>query len=138
MPARRVKIDVFDDKGNKVTIAIEGEVTRSKVLQVLDLVELLGGVPPLEPQEESVSGETSKLEKVRKVIERSFPVGWFTSRELQSAYEDLMNEPIGLSTVSTYLGRLALRGALVRAGSAVGRRYKLRRILSLQEKRAMG
>ncbi len=49
-------------------------------------------------------------------------------------YEDLLNEPIGLSTVSTYLSRLVDKGILIRSGSAASRKYKLKRSLNFQRK----
>ena len=45
MPARKMRVELFDNDGNRYTIAFEGQVTRDKALRLLDLVELLGGVP---------------------------------------------------------------------------------------------
>lgn len=124
MSARRVRIDLSDGEGNKITVTFQGRITRSKVLQLLDFLELLGGVPEEVPK---TVADLSKFEKLRSLVERKFPVGWFTSQEVMIAYEDAYDEPIGLSTVSTYLSRLASREVLTRGGSAAGRRYKLRR-----------
>ena len=45
MPARKMRVELFDSDGNRYTIAFEGQVTRDKALRLLDLVELLGGAP---------------------------------------------------------------------------------------------
>ncbi len=45
MPARKIRVELFDSDGNRYTIAFEGQVTRDKALRLLDLVELLGGAP---------------------------------------------------------------------------------------------
>ena len=45
MPARKMRVELFDSDGNRYTIAFEGQVTRDKALRLLDLVELLGGTP---------------------------------------------------------------------------------------------
>ena len=45
MPARKMRVELFDSEGNRYTIAFEGQVTRDKALRLLDLVELLGGMP---------------------------------------------------------------------------------------------
>lgn len=130
LPARRVKVDIFDSEGSKITISIEGNVSRDKVLKIIDLVELLEG--GAESERAKPLTDLSKIEKVKRVIDQRFPIGWFSSQELQTAYEDLINEPIGLSTVSTYLSRLAARGMLTRAGSPAERRYKFNRAQALQ------
>lgn len=128
MPARKVRVEVFDHDGNRFTIGFEGRVTREKVLQVLDLVELLGGVPKTSTAtDENMFKELSRFERVHGLLEKQFPGSWFASREVQGLYEDVYNEPIGLSTVSTYLARLTDRGLLIRGGSVAERKYRLRR-----------
>ena len=116
-------MDVSDKEGNKFTVTFEGRVTRQKVLQLLDLVEILGSVSS-STQVEDPFPEESKFGKVFQVIEKHFPVGWFSSKDIQSIYKNVHGEPIGLSTVSTYLNRLAQRGMLYKSGSTV-KRYRL-------------
>lgn len=124
MPANRIRINVNDRDGNKLTISFEGKITRNKILQVLDFVELLGGVKT--SGDEKQYDSFSKFDKVQNVIERKFPIGWFSSQEVTMAYEDVFDEPIGLSTVSTYLSRLIKKNFLSRSGSVAERRYKLK------------
>jgi hypothetical protein len=45
VPARKMRVELFDSDGNRYTIAFEGQVTRDKALRLLDLVELLGSAP---------------------------------------------------------------------------------------------
>ena len=45
MPARKMRVELFDSEGNRYTIAFEGQITRDKAVRLLDLVELLGGMP---------------------------------------------------------------------------------------------
>jgi hypothetical protein len=129
MPARKMRVELFDSEGNRYTVAFEGQITRDKALRLLDLVELLGGMPG-EAQSPSVGGASavntsSRLEKVRSVIQKSFPLVWFSSKDIQSVYEQDLKEPISLSTVSTYLSRLATKGLLLRTGSANTLKYKI-------------
>ena len=131
MPTQRIKIEVTDGERNKLTVVFEGRINRDKVIQVLDFVELLGGMPAVE--EEKTFSNLSKFDKLHNLVNRKFPIGWFNSQEVMISYEDAFSEPIGLSTVSTYLSRLANRNFLIRAGSFVERRYKLKRTI-LQKK----
>ena len=45
LPTRSIKIDIRDGEGNKITVSFQGGLTRNKVLQLLEFVELLDGVP---------------------------------------------------------------------------------------------
>jgi hypothetical protein len=129
MPAKKMRIDLFDNQGNRYTIAFEGQVTREKALHLLDLIELLGGMPgdTVSSGRDIVSESRlfSKYEKVRVILQKSFPIVWFSSREVQSAYEQEFKEFISISTVATYLGRMANKGMLLKAGTSNSLKYKL-------------
>ncbi len=125
MPARKMRIEVFDSEGNKYTISLEGNISREKAVKILDLIELLGGIPSSNPVSASSPYKMSKIEKVKAIIEKNFPLTWFSSREVQEAYEDEFKEPINLSTVSTYLSRLADRGFLMASSNSRVKRYKM-------------
>jgi len=126
MPARKMRIELFDGEGNRYTIAFEGQITREKALRLLDLVELLGGMPSeTNPGINTASHEFSKNDKVRMIIQKHFPIVWFSSKEVQSAYEQGFKEPISLSTVSTYLARMANKGLLIKAGASNRLKYRM-------------
>jgi hypothetical protein len=130
MPARKMRVELFDSEGNRYTIAFEGQITRDKALRLLDLIELLGGLPNRDSnstvqQLGSAAGDLTKYDKVRSLMQRCFPAAWFTSKEVQQAYEKEFNEPVGLSTISTYLARLTDKGILLKAGSSNGLKYKV-------------
>ena len=127
MPARKVRVELFDTEGNRYTISFEGQVTRDKAVRLLDIVELLGGMPAGgNPGASSTvpRNELSKYDKVRVIVQRHFPVVWFSSREVQSVYEQELKEPISLSTVATYLSRMAAKGVVSKTGPSNGLRYK--------------
>jgi len=119
-----MRVEVYDEVGNRYTITFEGRVTREKALRIFDMVELLGGMPTVEPQLQRRNSR-SKVEKVRYIIERQFPITWFRANEVRSTYEDELGEPIGLSTVCTYLSRLADRGILIKGRRSKRVQYRL-------------
>ncbi|MEM3874765.1 MAG: hypothetical protein QXU45_06495 [Candidatus Bathyarchaeia archaeon] len=127
VPARKMRIEVFDSEGNKYSIAFEGQITRDKALRLLDLVELLGGVTPggANSGVDIVAVEKSKYDKLLAVLQKHFPIVWFTSKEVQLAYEQEFNEPISLSTVATYLSRMANKGMLIKAGASNRLKYRI-------------
>ena len=122
-------MELFDSEGNRYTVAFEGQITRDKALRLLDLVELLGGMPGDNPN--SVAGNiqavtsSSRFDKVRSVVQKNFPLVWFSSKDIQSFYEQELKDPIGLSTVSTYLSRMAVKGFLLRNGGPNNLKYKI-------------
>jgi hypothetical protein len=129
MPARKMRVELFDSEGNRYTVSFEGQITREKAVRLLDFVELLGGVSSDAGNHEinqiNASNGFSKYEKVRVLIQKHFPIVWFSSREVQSAYEQEFKEPISLSTVATYFARMANKGLLVKTGASNRLKYKV-------------
>ena len=54
------------------------------------------------------------------------PQGWFTSSQVRKIYEEVFDEKVRLSTISTYLASLHSDGTLERKGSRAKRSYLLR------------
>jgi len=106
-------------------VTFEGQVSREKALRLLDIVELLGGMPGIRPGESEPISELPKQERIRLIVERHFPIVWFSSKDVQTVYEKELKEPVGLSTVSTYLSRMADRGILMKSGFSNRKRYRL-------------
>ncbi len=130
MPARKMRVELFDSEGNRYTVAFEGQITRDKALRLLDLVELLGGMPGENPTSGVIGslqhgGSSSRFDKVRNLVQKNFPLVWFSSKDIQSFYEQELKEPISLSTVSTYLSRMAIKGFLLRNGGPNNLKYKI-------------
>ena len=129
MPTRKMRVELFDSEGNRYTVAFEGQITRDKAVRLLDLVELLGGMPGEVPASGTGNSQPaanqSRFEKVLQLVQRNFPLVWFSSKEIQSVYEQELKEPVSLSTVSTYLSRMTSKGILLRTGSGNGLKYKV-------------
>jgi hypothetical protein len=119
-----MKVEVFDESGNRYTVSVEGKVTRKSAIRILDMVELIGGIPALDLGAQK-SEEYSRIDKVRFVIEKYFPLIKFSASEAQSVYNNETNEKIDLSTISTYLSRLSDKGLLVKEKSSHRVSYKL-------------
>ncbi|MCD6235395.1 MAG: BlaI/MecI/CopY family transcriptional regulator [Thaumarchaeota archaeon] len=121
---KRVKFEMTSENGDRIVLIFEGNLSREKLMQLADLMELYGGSAAQEREEEYYY-ENSKLSKVARLISKYFPFGYFTSREVIEAYMAEYREPITLSTVSTYLSRLSERGFLERSRSGNTIRYRL-------------
>jgi hypothetical protein len=132
MPTKKMRVEVFNN-GDRYTVTFEGQITRDKALRLLDLIESLGGAPTPNSENNSAATETSKIDKVRLVAEKTFPIGWFSSKDVRDAYEKQCKESISLSTVSTYLSRLTDRGYFIKKGSSNQMRYRIMTALSAQQ-----
>lgn len=116
MPARRFKIEFFDGNGIKHTISLEGDVHKDKIVQVLDYVELMGGVH--DSNVFNLKDSDKKFHRIRNLVISNFSGRVFKSKDVQASYTEIYGEKISLSTVSTYLSRLVDRGILSRGGSS--------------------
>ena len=119
-----MKVEVFDEIGNRYTVSVEGKVTRKSALRILDMVELLGGMPALElsPQKPE---DFSRIDKVKFIINKHFPLIKFSASEAQTVYNDETGEQVNLSTISTYLSRLSEKGLLIKEKSSHRVSYRL-------------
>lgn len=136
MPVKKMRIEIFDEEGNRYTISFEGKVTKQRALRLLDIMELLGGVHGNEEAKQPIF--SSKFSRIRFVVEKNFPYSWFSSKEILLAYEQEFSKPISLSTVSTYLARLTDRGFLMKTGAAYDRKYRMIAGLAQNALKAIG
>lgn len=108
---KRVKVEFQDGMGTKYSLAVEGRISREKVLKIMDLMELVEGDHGFQPPPVDKS---SVFGRVVNIIETSYPGKEFSTADIARDYEETHSEPISLSTISTYLSRLTERGTLNR------------------------
>jgi hypothetical protein len=110
---KKVKVEITDEDGTTYSLALHGNLSHQKVMRMMELVDLLGqnqhGAPEaLAPNESTTFG------RILKLIQSSYSAKEFSSADIARDYEDKHPSPIPLSTVSTYLSRLADKGLLNR------------------------
>jgi hypothetical protein len=113
---KKFKIELEDAEGSKYNLSLEGNVSKEKILKIVEFVDLL------DIERGNGNGEPETLKKnpasvgdrIWSLVEGKFPYGGFTSTDILELYEDQYNEPIKLSIVSTYLSRYSERGRLAR------------------------
>ncbi len=124
MRPRRLKVEFYDSDGVRHSIAIDGPVTKEKVGKILDLVELMSGTPQTSATALGLSPR--KFDRLASTIMSQLKGRNFTSGEARKTFETTFREKIALSTVSTYLTRLADRGVLEREQEKFGLSYRVR------------
>lgn len=113
---KKIKIELEDDEGSKYNLSLEGNFSKEKILQVIELMELVRsdstGVITNSPQENN--RPLSVDSKIWNIIEQSFYYNTFTSSDIVNIYNKKYNETIKLSIISTYLARYVTKGKLKR------------------------
>jgi hypothetical protein len=110
---KKVKVEITDEEGTTYSLALRGRFSHEKVMRVMELIDLLGQTDhntstTLPPNESTTYG------RILKLIQSSYAAKEFSSADIARDYEERHASPIPLSTVSTYLSRLADRGILSR------------------------
>lgn len=101
---RRVKFILEDGRGRQTTHTVEGPVTRGDLMRTMDALEMLDhsiDQMPRAPDEATFFG------RVQSLLETEFAGGDFSSSDVARAFEEKYDQPVKLSTISTYLSRLA-------------------------------
>jgi hypothetical protein len=104
---KRVRIELEDEDGTKYTLALEGKVSRDKLMKAVDMLEIMD--VPLDHGYRKPPDERTFFGKVMVLMETAFLSGDFSSSDVARELEERYNQPVRLSTVSTYLARLAER-----------------------------
>ena len=100
---KKIKIEVEDEEGTKYTLALEGKVSRDKLMKAVDMLEIMDV-----PMEHSYRApdQGAFFGKVMTLLETEFAAGDFSSSDVARGFEEKFNQPVKLSTISTYLARL--------------------------------
>jgi hypothetical protein len=110
---KRVKVEITDGDGTTYSLAMQGRFSQEKVMRMMELVDLLGQGNHNMP-DTTLPNESTTYGRILKLIQTSYQAREFSSADIARDYEDSHASPIPLSTVSTYLSRLADRGVLKR------------------------
>ena len=111
---KRFKIELEDAEGSKYNLSLEGNVSKEKIMKIVEFMDLLNIESSGEGETQSTRSPASVGDRIWSLVEGKFPYGGFTSTDILELYEDQYNEPIKLSIISTYLSRYSDRGRLAR------------------------
>jgi hypothetical protein len=115
---RKIKIELEDENGEKYNLTLQGALTREKLMNVIEFVQLfdknsLNG--SYEASFERKESETKLGSKLWNLIIENFRYHTFTSSDILRIYHDLYYESIQLSVVSIYLSRFYFKKQLNRS-----------------------
>ena len=101
---KRIKIEVEDEEGTRYTLALEGRISRDKLMKAVDMLEVME--VPIDYSDKTPDKGTF-FGKVMTLLDAEFAAGDFSSSDVARGFEEKYNQPVKLSTISTYLARLA-------------------------------
>ena len=110
---KKVKVEITDEEGTTYSLALKGRFSQDKVMRMMELLDILGKGDHGSAQH-LVPDESTAYGRILKLVQSSYSAKEFSSADIARDYEDLHASSIPLSTVSTYLSRLADRGVLKR------------------------
>lgn len=102
---KRVRFEFTDERGTKHIHVVEGPtISREDLVRTMEALEMMdlevAGSHPT-PNEGTFFG------KVQTLLETTFAAGDFSSSDVAREFEEKYAQPVKLSTISTYLARLA-------------------------------
>jgi hypothetical protein len=125
---RKFKIELEDAQGSKYNLSLEGNVSKEKIIKIVEFMDLLNIEAIGNGEGETFSRAAASVgDRIWSLLEGKFPYGGFTSTDILELYEDQYNEPIKLSVISTYLSRYSDRGRLARTRQGKEWVYKITR-----------
>jgi hypothetical protein len=118
-PARRkIKIELEDENGEKYNLTLQGTLTKEKLMNVIEFVQLFDKNSidgSFEGSFERRVGDTKLGSKIWNLIIENFRYHTFTSSDILRIYHDLYYESIQLSVISIYLSRFYFKKQLNRS-----------------------
>ena len=125
---KKVKVEITDEEGTTYSLALQGKFSHDKVMRMMELIDLLGQSDHHSSPQAHAPDESTTYGRILKLIQLAYSTKEFSSADIARDYEDKHASPIPLSTVSTYLSRLADRGLLNRQKFGNSWVYRLSRL----------
>lgn len=102
---KRIKFEFIDDNGTKHTHIVEGKVSREELVKTMEALEMMD--LEVTANSRQTPNEGTFFGKVQTILETTFAAGDFSSSDVAREFEEKYGQPVKLSTISTYLSRLA-------------------------------
>lgn len=115
---RKIKIELEDENGEKYNLTLQGTLTREKLMNVMEFIQLFDKNSIDGKYDGSIEGretDTKLGSKLWNLIIENFRYHTFTSSDILRIYHDLYYESIQLSVISIYLSRFYFKKQLNRS-----------------------
>ena len=82
-----MRVEITDDEGTVYTLSLQGSFTQDKLIQMMELLNLLGHKDRDDPNHNPVD-ETTSFGRILKMIRWAYPTKEFSSADVARDYED--------------------------------------------------
>ncbi|HEY5737996.1 MAG TPA: hypothetical protein VIS28_06930, partial [Nitrososphaeraceae archaeon] len=114
---KKIKIELEDNEGDRYNLSLEGKFSKEKMLRVFELIESFEDKTTKEQKEPTsvLYDDTSTLaSRIWSIIQDKCHDAPFTSAFIFNKYNEIYEEKLQLSVISTYLSRFFARNKLSR------------------------
>jgi hypothetical protein len=116
-PKKKIKIELEDNEGDRYNLSLEGKFSKEKMIRVFELIESFEDKTTKEPKQPTsvLYDDTSTLaSRIWSIIQHKCHDTTFTSAFIFNKYNEIYEEKLQLSVISTYLSRFFARNKLSR------------------------
>jgi hypothetical protein len=113
-PKRKIKIELEDNEGDRYNLSLEGKFSKEKMIRVFELIESFESKTTKEPTSLTYDDTSTLASRIWNIVQDKCHDTTFTSAFIFNKYNEVYEEKLQLSVISTYLSRFFVRNKLAR------------------------
>jgi len=111
---KKIKIELEDNEGDRYNLSLEGKFSKEKMMRVFELIESFEDKTIKEPIAIAYDDTSTLASRIWNIIQDKCHNTTFTSAFIFNKYNEIYEEKLQLSAISTYLSRFFVRNKLAR------------------------
>ena len=111
---KKIKIELEDNDGDRYNLSLEGKFSKEKMMRVFELIESFEDKTIKEPTTIAYDDTSTLASRIWNIVQDKCRDTTFTSALILNKYNELYEEKLQLSVISTYLSRFFTRNKLAR------------------------
>ena len=113
-PKKKIKIELEDNEGDRYNLSLEGKFSKEKMIRVFELIESFEDKTKKEPTSLAYDDTSTLASRIWTIVQDKCHDTTFTSAFIFNKYNEIYEERLQLSVISTYLSRFFARNKLAR------------------------
>lgn len=113
-PKKKIKIELEDNEGDRYNLSLEGKFSKEKMIRVFELIESFEDKTTKEPTSLTYDDTSTLASRIWNIVQDKCHDTTFTSAFIFNKYNEIYEEKLQLSVISTYLSRFFARNKLSR------------------------
>ena len=113
-PKKKIKIELEDNEGDRYNLSLEGKFSKEKMMRVFELIESFEDKTTKESTSLAYDDTSTLASRIWSIVQDKCHDTTFTSAFIFNKYNEIYEEKLQLSVISTYLSRFFGRNKLAR------------------------